>query len=373
MSLKPPRTPSLTTVLVLCAAFQACGQSPARVLVVENENSAVSKSIAGYYVKRRAIPLGNICGIRAPESEEIPREVYQATVAGGVADCLKSKGLVETVLYIVTTLGVPLKIAGSDGPGGDRAAVDSELTLLYPILKGRRFETRGGVPNPMFRQRDLPFRHPGVPMYMVTRLAGYGFDDVRRMIDRSLAAVNRGIVVLDLKSSSDETGNDWLRNAALLLPQNRVLLEETSKVVYGAKGVVGYASWGSNDPHRTERWLKFEWLPGAIATEFVSTDARTFLCPPESWAFSGWDAKDKAKWWAGSPQSLAADLIHEGATGASGHVYEPYLSQTPRPDLLFPAYLGGRNLAESFYLSIPALSWMNVVLGDPLCTLGKPR
>ena len=29
----------------------------------------------------------------------------------------------------------------------------------------------------------------------------------------------------------------------------------------------------------------------------------------------------------------------------------------------------GRNLAESFYMGIPALSWMNVVIGDPLMKL----
>jgi uncharacterized protein (TIGR03790 family) len=71
-------------------------------------------------------------------------------------------------------------------------------------------------------------------------------------------------------------------------------------------------------------------------------------------------------------QSLAADYLQEGATGASGHVYEPYLQATPRPNYLFPAYYAGRTLAESFYLSIPWLSWQNIVLGDPLCALGRP-
>jgi uncharacterized protein (TIGR03790 family) len=69
---------------------------------------------------------------------------------------------------------------------------------------------------------------------------------------------------------------------------------------------------------------------------------------------------------------LTADYIHAGATGASGHVYEPYLEFTPRPNLLLSAYYHGRNLAESYYLSIPLLSWMNIVIGDPLCSLGKP-
>ena len=51
---------------------------------------------------------------------------------------------------------------------------------------------------------------------------------------------------------------------------------------------------------------------------------------------------------------------------------QQYLHLTPRPDLLLPAYYHGRNLAESYYLAIPGLSWMNIVVGDPLCSLGKP-
>ena len=95
------------------------------------------------------------------------------------------------------------------------------------------------------------------------------------------------------------------------------------------------------------------------------------LVAPDAWEIGTW--ADKSKWFTGSPQTLTADYIHEGATGASGHVYEPFLGFTPRPDYLFPAYYSGRNLAESFYLSIPALSWQNIVIGDPLCSLGKPR
>jgi hypothetical protein len=43
-----------------------------------------------------------------------------------------------------------------------------------------------------------------------------------------------------------------------------------------------------------------------------------------------------------------------------------------RPDYLLPAYYQGRTLAESYYQALPLLSWQGVVLGDPLCSLGKP-
>ena len=106
-------------------------------------------------------------------------------------------------------------------------------------------------------------------------------------------------------------------------------------------------------------------------TEYVSTNARTFQRPPSTWEL-GTSWTDATQHWFKSPQSLTADYILEGVTGASGHVYEPYLSYSPRPDILLPAYFSGRNLAESYYLSIPALSWQNVVIGDPLCAL-RPR
>jgi hypothetical protein len=53
-------------------------------------------------------------------------------------------------------------------------------------------------------------------------------------------------------------------------------------------------------------------------------------------------------------------------------VYEPYLVGCARPDHLLPAYYEGRTLAESYYLALQFLSWQGIVLGDPLCSLGKP-
>src|SRR5262249_22112899 len=43
------------------------------------------------------------------------------------------------------------------------------------------------------------------------------------------------------------------------------------------------------------------------------------------------------------------------------------LNATIRPDILFPAYVSGFNLIESFYLAMPFVSWQTVVVGDPLC------
>ncbi len=342
-------------------------QGPANVLLVVNKTSAASIAVGQYYAARRNIPAANICTLNTPESETITRSAYGRSVAEPVAACLKSKRLVEQVLYLVTTLGVPLRIEGSSGLEGDQASVDSELAMLYADLHGSPHPLAGPIPNPFFGKRDEPFRHPRFPVYLVCRLAAYSVEEVKGMIDRSLTAANRGRIVIDMQSPDDKPGDDWLLNAAILLPKERVVLDQTRKVVYGERDVIGYASWGSNDSGRARRFPGFRWLPGAIVTEYVSTDGRTFARPPDEWTTTTWS--DRLHWFAGSPQGLSADYIHEGATGVSGHVYEPYLSFTPRPDYLLPAYLGGRNLAESYYLAIPVLSWRNIVLGDPLCRL----
>jgi uncharacterized protein (TIGR03790 family) len=343
------------------------------VLVVINDNSSVSRTIGDYYARRRSIPEANLCHIRASEDETIPRDQYNRQIAGPIATFLRAGGLVDQILYIVTTLGVPLRIDGADGQDGDRASVDSELTLLYLDMKrGGPHATKGSLPNPFFAKKDAAFAHPQFPIYLVTRLAAYDFDGVKNIIDRALQAVNKGKFVIDERDNGQTSGDEWLHSAAIFLPKERVVLDESTKVLYDQTDVIGYASWGSNDRNRTRRFLGFHWLPGAIVTEFVSSNGRTFKKPPDTWNSSmDWSKPDG--FFAGSPQSMTADYLLEGATGASGHVFEPYLGQTPRPELLLPAYYKGRNLAESYYLAIPSLSWQNIVVGDPLCSLGAPR
>jgi uncharacterized protein (TIGR03790 family) len=363
----------LAIVLAL-ASGALLAQGPANVLIVVNDNSSLSREIGEYYARHRKIPAANVCRIRTSQKESIARGDYNREIAAPIANCLRQNKLAESVLYIVTTAGVPLRVSGTTGDATttDNASVDSELTLLYADMhSGRMHALPGSLPSPFFGRRDAKFLHPQFPMYLVTRLAAYDFDGVKGMIDRSLIAQNRGKFVIDLRATGDPEGDIWLRNAAGQLPKERTVFDESTKVIYDQTDVIGYAGWGSNDPNRHKRFLGFHWLPGAIMTEFVSTNARTFARPPDNWNISDW--KSEKLWFVGSPQTMTADYILEGVTGASGHTDEPYLAMTPRPEILLPAYYSGRNLAESYYLAIRALSWQNVVIGDPLCSIGPPK
>jgi len=130
------------TALLLLAAIPAlAAPDGGNVLVVVNDASLLSRRIGDYYVRKRAIPLTNVCHLKSVLSEEISREEYDQRIEAPIAGCLSTNGLRERVLYIVTTFGVPLRVAGSGNAlQTSVASVDSELTLLYSKMQGFKFK-----------------------------------------------------------------------------------------------------------------------------------------------------------------------------------------------------------------------------------------
>lgn len=354
---------------------RAAAQSAENVLIVANDASPVSLQIADYYARKRAVPAAQIVRLRLPVKEEIDRATFVRAVETPIAEWLTKHSAQDRILYIVLTKDVPLRVAGSDGNAGTVASVDSELTLLYRKLIGRQVVVQGHLPNPYYAAQGFQpnlrhFTHQLADMYLVTRLDGYTVGDVIGLIDRAMAPATSGKIVLDQKGSGvNRAGDQWLERAAETLgaigARQQVVLERTTALAEHENGVIGYYSWGSNDPSFRTRRVNMAFVPGAIAATFVSSDARTFQAPPDTWTIGDWS--NRASFFAGSPQSLTGDLLREGVTGAAGHVAEPFLDATIRPQILFPAYLSGFNLAESFYLAMPYVSWQTVVVGDPLC------
>jgi hypothetical protein len=161
-------------------------------------------------------------------------------------------------------------------------------------------------------------------------------------------------------NSSLPSLNSYLATARTTLEGRgkTVVLDQSTTYMTNAAAVIGYTSWGSNDhyannyttnaiPHNT-------WANGAIAETYVSTSGRSFMLPPSY------------------GQSLVADLIQEGISGAKGYVYEPYSSAMAIAYVLFDRYTSGYNLAESFYMASRYCSWMDVVVGDPKTSIDGP-
>ena len=90
----------------------------------------------------------------------------------------------------------------------------------------------------------------------------------------------------------------------------------------------------------------FRFVPGAIAVHIHSFSASTLRDPNADWVGPLADARAR-------PRRI-------------GNVYEPYLQLTPHLDIFNDRLLHGFTFAESAYMSMPALSWMSVMVGDPL-------
>jgi uncharacterized protein (TIGR03790 family) len=365
---------SLAMLLVPLAARNAAAQTGAYVLVVANAAVPASVQIAERYVAQRGVPPDQLLRLRPGTNDQIDRASFERLIQSPIADWLGAHQAQDRILYIVLTKGIPLRIAGTLGRSGTVSSVDSELTLLYRRMTGAFAPPNGSIPNPFFLGSApvadaARFSHAKNDIYLVTRLDGFTVDDVMGLIERGTSPSASGKILLDQRAGLGDEPNGWLAAAADALQAqglgDRVVLDRTSHVIDHEKDVLGYYSWGSNDRAQTSRRLDLQFVPGAIAGMFLSSDARTFTEPPAAWKPGTFQAGQM--FFAGSPQSLTGDLIRAGVTGVSGQVAEPYLDKSIRPDILFPAYLAGFNLAEAFYMAMPDLSWQTVVIGDPLC------
>jgi uncharacterized protein (TIGR03790 family) len=238
------------------------------VLIVRNLNSVISMEITDYFqAKRNILPL-NICNITTSTAETISRTNFDNEIRIPIENYLTSNGLENTINFIVTTKGVPLRISEEDTSDDnwnnpstiDRASVDSELTLILGSYS--MFIGGGGfmmptplnyIQNPYFNSSS-EFSHSTYDIYLVTRLTGYDADDIKAYIDKvPLGVGKKGTFVFDVDPGRDnpnyKIGNDWMRgaNATLTAKGFDVILDETNTFLTNIENVSGYTSWGSND------------------------------------------------------------------------------------------------------------------------------
>ncbi len=348
---KPPAVP----VAGLGTIDPVASNSPGRrVLVVVNANSQESSKIATGYIRARGIPRENLVLTSTTTADELPESEYRSAIEGPVAANLKTNP--NPIDYIVTTMGVPLRI----GDGGGYS-LDAFLGQI-----GRDLKPLGGdfsnpeinrVMSPYFGKNE-PFSHKKFGFYLVTRLTGYNLNDAMMLFERGLKAKpEAGPFLLDSQPQKPKTGGYGLMEKILRLT-NDALTAKGVKTVYdrdpettaGPGPLMGFAGWGSNDDRfAPNMYYKLRFKPGGIAETFVSTSGRTFR--PTT-----------------GGQSLVADLIKQGATGVKGYVSEPFTFALCHTNVLFDRYTAGHNLADSFYMATPLLKWKDVVVGDPLCS-----
>ena len=361
----------LPLLLLLLTVRSAEAQAPVYyddVLLIINSASDSSVAIGEYFADARSISDERILRIEAPVKETINdtefEEMREQIEAG-----ILTRNLKDSINYIVTTKGLPLRV---NRPTGDtsnaaiaarRASVESELMLIL----GRFADSIGNTSwffHPYgFNNADRPFSSSREGFYLVTRLDAYTVDDVKRMIDKGgpnrLIDKDSVLFVLDREPGARDAAFDQSQVLAAQLLENRgwrVLLNSDTIYVTEQQNVLGYASWGSNDrfhrPFAENARTNNTWSDGSLAETFVSTSGRSFR-PGTTYG-----------------QSLIADWLAEGVACAKGYVFEPFTIALALPHIYLGRYTDetvdrAYNMAESFAMASRTLSWMEVVLGDP--------
>jgi uncharacterized protein (TIGR03790 family) len=366
------------------------------VLVVVNSQSPLSVATGNYYADQRSVPAQNVLSLSIPlldpnlgnaADEQVNTANFTAWIRTPIENFLIANGLTDSIQIIVLTPGIPLKVASVYCPYDNlylrdcpRASVDAELAILFsPLIGAGGIGANGQAINPYFDSSQVfgswRLAHPTAPLrYLVARLAGYQTPvdpetgvpaQVKALIDGAVDYASGGGALIDEDPS--QPGGLQPGNRAILAPGAAMLAalglpvqhDTTTTFVSNASNLLAYASWGSNDyadagpPYYGTIGGKLypgSFLPRAIAADIVSYDARSFVSPPSY------------------GQSLTADLVKLGVSGAAGNVFEPLLSGVARSNLLFRNYFRGASAIEAFYRSIPYLGWMNVYVGDPLMT-----
>ncbi len=357
-------------------------EEAAATVVIYNQNDPESKNLADFYCAARSInPIQEI-GLTTPATEEITRSDYDKTIAAPLREILIQRNswmvsqdaenhpmvMASVIRYAVLIRGIPLKIKQEtiDYPGDNAklqeepfgscnaASVDSELSLLGLY----NTQISGVVNNPCFVRDSHPANARQIPpsLLLVSRLDAPSVEDVRAMVLNGLRIEKEGLWgwgYIDLRSLTNSDylpGDQWIQAAGEAMRKSGIPvitddLPETLQGGFPITDAAAYFGWYAENINGPFSDSSFHFLPGAIAAHLHSFSAATLHDPLKGWT---------------------GPLIHHGASASFGNVYEPYLSFTTDFGIMENQLLLGRNLAESYYAAQPVLSWMSVLVGDPL-------
>jgi len=197
----------LLLLTVTARAGEPSGRSPDEVLLVKNDNSPVSRAIAGDYAAKRHV--SNLVSLRCPDSalttdnETITLVDYTKSIEAPIRAYLAAHTNID---FIVLTKGIPIRITGSAMGSCDEhsqeprairghPSVDSTLAALdYANLPGTlKIDITGsGAIGCAYSNRywnaTAPFSHARFGGYLVTRLDGYTEAQAEALTTQALAA-----------------------------------------------------------------------------------------------------------------------------------------------------------------------------------------
>lgn len=83
---------------------------PNHLALVFNKNSKPSGELALFYAEQRNVPRDRLIALDLPLDEEIPRDVYDSSIAGPIATWLKQREPTDQIACLVLFYDVPIRI-----------------------------------------------------------------------------------------------------------------------------------------------------------------------------------------------------------------------------------------------------------------------
>ncbi|MEI6344009.1 MAG: TIGR03790 family protein [Verrucomicrobiota bacterium] len=375
-------TAVLASLLLFSGLLRASSpaEDAAATVVAYNVKDPDAKGLADFYCASRAIDPSREIALSAPVTEEISRSDYDSTLAGPLRNEFVKRGYWilsggpenhpavtgTQIRYLVLIRGLPLKIMPcTDYPGDSKiqpdpfggrneASVDSELTLLGLFTP----QISGVLKNPLCNTNLQADFHAQIPpcFLFVARLDAPTPAIVKKMVHDGLKAEKEGLWgwgYIDLRSITDPgyvIGDQWIKQAGEAMRQKGIPvltddLPDTFQEGFPITDASAYFGWYAENINGPFADSSFRFVPGAVAAHLHSFSAVTLRDPMKGWT---------------------APLLCRGAGASVGNVYEPYLTFTTDFGVMETALLAGCNMAESYYMAQPVLSWMSVLVADPL-------
>ncbi len=352
----------------------------AETAVLYNASLPGSEALAREYAGMRGIPMERLIGLPCPVEETIPREEFENGIRGPLLRKLVEQkwwhierreiadpsGRPQTqvpqvmrqdVRVLVVMKGVPLRVSSTKEAAGpaadaDEAAVDSELAALGLLNRG----IKGTIENRYYQStRRFPDHDTARGQLLVGRLDGPDEATVRRMMADTLRAEREGlwgraVVDFGILGAGYEEGEQWLGRSVAAFREAGVPVftdryREVLREGWPLPDTVLYYGWYTEKCAGALASPGFRFQPGAIACHLHSFSAETVRSRTEHWC---------------------GPLLDRGAAAVLGNVWEPYLTLTVHFDILNARLLAGMTLGEAAWAATPGISWMNVLVGDPL-------
>jgi uncharacterized protein (TIGR03790 family) len=305
---------------------------PATLAVIVNDADPLSRRIGAYYAQQRHIPDKNLIHVDfTPGRPVMPRGEFDrvmAVVNARVPPPVQAFALAWTLPYRVGCMSITTAFAaGYDEAFCAKGCMATRSSPYYDTDSRRPHEDFGWRPAML--------------------LAGTGFDDVKALIDRGVAADGthpRGTGYLVSTRDAARNVRSRFFPGIILMQSDRFSFEliAANTLRYRTNVMFYFTGLARVPDIDTNRFL-----PGAIADHLTSAGGQL----------------------VGSKQMSSLRWLEAGATGSYGTVVEPcdFTQKFPRPDIVIDRYLNGETLLEAYWKS---LAWpgQGVFIGEPLAS-----